>query len=598
MTSVGSSLSAAVERHVHAGDTVQVMLGHSRWTAGARELARQFWGENPGFTLVMTSLGALSALYFEGRLVRKVVTAYSGNSFPTYSPNPLFRRAYESGEVEVEHWSILTLSQRLEAAARGLPAAVTGSLVGSSMEGNDGFAIVGSPFATVGSPFATVGSAFAGRGAASLGPDGPPASGTGLTGTGSPVAGIGLVAPLAPDVALLHAAVSDRQGNLALSEPLLEGVWGAWAARRGVVATVEKVVDDLTGLGHRVLIPSHRVLAVVEAPYGAHPGGCYAPGLPVAGYGEDIPMWVEAAAAARGDFAAFARTYALEPQDHDAYLALLGSERLGALTSRADPDSWRVDADENPLPVAEPTSAWEQAASFGAREVMATIARVDADAVLAGAGVANLAAWVAVARARAAGADVTLTAELGLFGYEPTPADPYIFNQRVFPGTPFLSDASTVLGMVVGGPGTTVVGCLGAAEVDGEGNLNSTELAGGRFLVGSGGANDVASRAAACVVVTLARPERLPRHVAYVTSPGDRVASVVTDRGILRRGDGALRVAAVPAGTEPISERVGALVASCGWQPDVAREVEELAPVEMGEVMALREYDRRRLFLR
>lgn len=584
VTSVGCSLSDAVERYVRPGDTVQVMLGHSRWTAAARELARQFFGEDPGFTLVMTSLGALSALYFEGRMLRKVVTAYSGNSFPTYSPNPLFRRAYESGEVEVEHWSILTLSQRLEAAARGLPAAVTGCLSGSSMATNAGFAVVGSP--------------FAGLDGAAGGPGREITIGQTEGGEGRPLQEIGLVAPLAPDVVLLHAAVSDRQGNLALSEPLLEGVWGAWAARRGVVATVEEVVDDLTGLGHRVLIPAHRVLAVVEARYGAHPGGCYAPQLPVAGYGEDIPMWVEAAEAARGDFAGFARTYALGPADHRAYLALLGEERLGSLTRRADPKSWMADAEDQPLPVDEPVSAWEQAAAFGAREVVGTIGRLGADAVLAGAGVANLAAWVAVARARAAGAEVTLTAELGLWGYEPTPADPYIFNQRVFPGTPFLSDASTVLGMVVGGPGTTVVGCLGAAEVDGRGDLNSTELAGSRFLVGSGGANDVASRAAACVVVTLARPERLPERVAYVTSPGDRVTSVVTDLGVLRRMDGALRVAAVPSGPEPLSGRVGALVTSCGWQPEVARVVEELAPVEMGEVMALREYDRRRLFLR
>ena len=147
---------------------------------------------------------------------------------------------------------------------------------------------------------------------------------------------------------------------------------------------------------------------------------------------------------------------------------------------------------------------------MGAREVERVVAAVDADAVLAGAGVANLAAWVAVARARAAGRNVMLTAELGLWGYQPTPADPYIFNQRVFPATPYLSDASAVLGMVIGGPGTTTVGCLGAAEVDRDGCLNSTQLAGGRFLVGSGGANDVASRATACVVVTLARPERLP----------------------------------------------------------------------------------------
>ena len=560
-----TSLSDAVERHVVPGDTVHVMLGHSRWTAAARELARQHWGGDPGFTLVMASLGALSALFFEGGMLRHVVTAYSGDSFPTYTPNPIFKRAYESGEVTVEHWSFLTLSQRLEAAARGLPAMVTGSLAGSSMAANPGYARVGSPFAEE---------------------DGAATPGT-----------VGLVAPLTPDVALLHAAVADRHGNLALSEPLLEGVWGAWAARRGVVATVDRVVDNLDGLGHRVRIPAHRVLAVVEAPYGAHPGGCYAPGLPVDSYGEDIPFWVQAAQAARSDFGAFARTYALDPVDHAAYLATIGPDRLAWLSGRSGPSSWKQDAEANPVPVDEPISRWERAAGLAVREVERTVDAVGADAVLAGAGVANLAAWVAVARARAAGRTVVLTAELGLWGYEPTPADPYIFNHRVFPGTPYLSDASTVLGMVVGGPATTVVACLGAAEVDRHGNLNSTELAGGRFLVGSGGGNDVASRAAACVVVTLARPERLPAEAAYVTSPGERVTSVVTDRGVLRRLDGVLRVAAVPAGEGSVADRVRHLVGSCGWDPEVVATVEELPAVSEQEVLALREYDRQRLFL-
>ena len=151
--------------------------------------------------------------------------------------------------------------------------------------------------------------------------------------------------------------------------------------------------------------------------------------------------------------------------------------------------------------------------------------------------------------------------------------------------------------MVIGGPGTTTVGCLGAAEVDRDGSLNSTELAGGRFLVGSGGANDVASRATACVVVTLARPERLPATVAYVTSPGQRVVSVVTDKGILRRDDGVLRVAAVPDGDGTPDERVRAFVSSCGYEPDVVRQVEELSAVRPDEVRALREFDRQRLFL-
>ena len=414
----------------------------------------------------------------------------------------------------------------------------------------------------------------------------------------SPVGTLGILEPLVPDVALVHAAAADSAGNLVFSEPLLDGVWGAWAARRGVVATVERILDDIEGLGHRVRVPAHRVLAVVEAPYGAHPGGCYAPGLPVRSYGEDIAHWsMVAEACAGGELDAYADEWVLGPATHDEYLAKVGSEQLQWLEGRSDPMSWKADSDAHPVVEGPAFTAWEQAAAYGAREVERVVADVGADAVLAGAGVANLAAWTAVSRARAAGSPVTLTAELGLWGYEPTPADPYIFNQRVFPSTPFLSDASTVLGMVIGGPGTVTVGCLGAAEVDRAGNLNSTQLGNGRFLVGSGGANDVASRATACVVLTLARPERLPDTAAYVTSPGDRVVSVVTDKGILRRSEGVLRVAAVPAGPGSVEERIRAFVASCGYAPAVARQVEELPEVTVREVRSLREFDRERLFL-
>jgi acyl CoA:acetate/3-ketoacid CoA transferase alpha subunit/acyl CoA:acetate/3-ketoacid CoA transferase beta subunit len=549
-------LEEAVKRHVRPGDSVQVVLGHSRWTAAARELVRQHWGSDPGFTLVMLSLGSLGALFFRGGLLRHVVTTYSGDSFPTYTPNPVFQAAYRSGEVSVEQWSILTFTQRLEAAARGLPAVTTGSLSGSSMADNPGYAEIDSPF-------------------------GP----------------VGMLSPLAPDVALLHAPVADEAGNVAMSGPLMEGAWGAWAARRGAVVTVERVVEDLTPWGHLVQVPAHRVLAVVEAPYGAHPGGLFAPGLPVDSYGEDIPFWVEAKEATRGDFDAWARRWALEPADHRQYLDRLGAERLAWLRSRSDPESWRADAEAHPVDRDAPISRWETAAALGAREVERAIAGIGADAVLAGAGVANLAAWVGVARARAAGRQVYLTAELGLWGYTPTPADPYIFNHRVFPRTPMLTDCTRVLGMIVGGPGTRTVGCLGAAQIDKEGNINSTSIPNGPFLVGSGGGNDVASRADECVVVISAARHRLLDRVGYVTSPGRRVSAVVTDRGVMRKRDGVLRLSAVAAGEGGVEDRVRAAVESCGWPLQVERQIEELSPVSLDEVTSLRRYDPEGLFL-
>src|ERR1700704_1440879 len=140
-----ATLDEAVARHVRAGDVVHPIVGHTRWTAATRELVRQWWGRDPGFTLVMSSLSSLGALFFRGGLVRNVITGYSGDTFPNFTPNPWFAGAYERGAVEVEHWSFLALAQRLEAAARGVPAVVTNSIAGSSMEANDGYPRVATP---------------------------------------------------------------------------------------------------------------------------------------------------------------------------------------------------------------------------------------------------------------------------------------------------------------------------------------------------------------------------------------------------------------------------------------------------------------------
>ena len=157
----------------------------------------------------------------------------------------------------------------------------------------------------------------------------------------------------------------------------------------------------------------------------------------------------------------------------------------------------------------------------------------------------SLAAWVAVGRARASGRRVMLTAELGLWGYSrhrrtlTSSTSGSSRPPRTSPThRPYWAWSSVVLVR-------RRSGCLGAAEVDRAGSLNSTQLAGGRFLVGSGGANNVASRATACVVVTLARTERLPETVAYVTSPGAHAWSA----------------------SSPTRVSFGGTTVSCGWRP-------------------------------
>ena len=553
MPDVGTTLADAVHSHVREGDSLHVAVGHTRWSAAAREIVRQWWGRDPGFTLVMLSLSSLGALFFRGGLLRKVVTGYSGDSFPNFTPNPVFTRAYEAGEVSVEHWSFLAFSQRLEAAARGLPAVTTRSIAGSSMADNEGFATASTPFGDV-----------------------------------------GLLAPLAPDVAVVHAPVADAAGNVAIEAPLLEGVWGALAARRGALVTVEQIVDDLRPWSHLVRIPAHRVLAVAEAPLGAHPGGVFARDLPVDGYGEDYDFWFDARAATRSpDYDDWIRRWVLDVADQETYLERLGAARVDRLRARAEPDSWRDD-DESP-DADLPPNRWEHAAVYAARHVAERAVALDADAVLAGAGVANLAAWLGVGLAREEGCGVVLTAEIGMWGYEPVPGDPFVLNHRNFWRTTMLTDASTVLGAMVGGPGTTTLACLGAAQVDRHGNLNTTRTSEGRFLVGSGGGNDVASVAAEAVVVATLAPGRTPPSLGYVTSPGRAVRALVTDLGVLERDEtGELVLVAVPA--QPGA--ADAARAACGWELRSAPALRELAAPTTGELAALRRFDPRGHLLR
>jgi acyl CoA:acetate/3-ketoacid CoA transferase beta subunit len=400
---------------------------------------------------------------------------------------------------------------------------------------------------------------------------------------------------------LLHAPVADRDGNVALHPPLLEGVWGALAARRGAIVTVEKVVDDIRPWSHLVRIPAHRTLAVVETPMGAHPGGLYAGDLPVDGYGEDYEFWVDARAATRGDdYDQWIDRWVLEVETQDDWLDRLGPERIAALRAKGAPGSWATDEAAHPPDLDAPVNNWERAAVFGARHLARRAVEGAFDGVLAGAGVANLAAWLGVQLARDHGHDVQLTAEIGLWGYDATPADPFVLNHRNFPTATMLSDATTVLGTLVGGPGTRVLGCLGGAQVDQFGNVNSTTLQpDGPFLVGSGGGNDVASSAQECIVVATLNPARTPAHCVYVTSPGRAVEALVTDLGTFeKRGGDTLQLVAVPEGDGTVDERVEAARRGCGWDVAVAATVAQLPAPTADEVHALRRWDPQGWFLR
>ena len=160
-----------------------------------------------------------------------------------------------------------------------------------------------------------------------------------------------------------------------------------------------------------------------------------------------------------------------------------------------------------------------------------------------------------------------------------------------------------VLGTLVGGPGTTTIGCLGGAQVDRHGNINSTLIPDGPFLVGSGGGNDVASVAAE-VGRRRHADARSARRPSAATSRRRGVRcgrSSPTSAGSRSpTPDGELVLTAVPAGDRSRS-RTGssAARAACGWALAVAATPStELPPPTPGEIAALRGWDPRGWFLR
>ncbi|HEY0615958.1 MAG TPA: CoA-transferase [Kribbella sp.] len=147
-----------------------------------------------------------------------------------------------------------------------------------------------------------------------------------------------VVPPLRPDVALIHAPLGDRRGNLHLDQPYVLDERFA-AASRNVVATVERIASSSEVAEAGVTIPGHLVTAVAEVPYGAHPSSCYPR------YAYDRPhlaQYVQAATAGEADLAAYLDRYVTGTPTEEAYRKVIGEERLAAIGSwSASTDAWK-----------------------------------------------------------------------------------------------------------------------------------------------------------------------------------------------------------------------------------------------------------------
>ncbi|MHB8086363.1 MAG: CoA-transferase, partial [Dehalococcoidia bacterium] len=215
--------------------------------------------------------------------------------------------------------------------------------------------------------------------------------------------------------------------------------------------------------------------------------------------------------------------------------------------------------------------------------------------ILAGVGVSNLAAWLAAYKLKDLKQGVELVAEIGMFGYMPRPSDPTVFSMDNLPSCKILTNIEMTLGVIVGGSAGSCLGVLGAAQVDRYGNGNSTKIPNVFFIVGSGGANDVASTCSEAIVFASSGKERLPAQVPYITFPGARVKTLITDVGIFEKREGSdtlTLTSYIPYGTAIREEEaIKGIKRLVGWELEVATPLKKIDLPSYEEKMLLRLFD-------
>lgn len=158
-----------------------------------------------------------------------------------YGLAPNFRRAVESGRIEVRDFSETAMVARLRAAAQGMPFLPIRTLFGSDLA-----KVNREQIRTFDCPF-----------------------------TGEKLQAI---AAAEPEFTIIHGYAGDKYGNVQwpvvrdtddMDQPMAAG------AKR-LIVTVEKIVshDEIKKQPSLTYIPGNWVEAIVEVPYGAHPAAC------------------------------------------------------------------------------------------------------------------------------------------------------------------------------------------------------------------------------------------------------------------------------------------------------------------------------------
>jgi acyl CoA:acetate/3-ketoacid CoA transferase alpha subunit len=276
----------AVRTFIKPGDYIGTELyGSVRCPMSlTREIVRQGIAD-----LRLAGQGVLEAdLLLAAGLIKGLDITYIG--LEVYGVSNALRREVESGRVErCVEWSNAALAWRFKAAAMGVPFLPVRSMLGSDTFKYSAAKVVECPF------------------------------------TGEPLC---LLPALILDVGLIHVHRADQFGNAQI-----DGITGfaaelARASKRLLISAEEIVpTEQIRATPEKTIIPYYLVDAVVEAPFGSHPGEmCYV-------YERDEPAikaWVDASQEAERA-QAYLKEFIYDLPDHAAYLEYVGQERLGEL---------------------------------------------------------------------------------------------------------------------------------------------------------------------------------------------------------------------------------------------------------------------------
>ena len=294
------SLSEAVQRFVPDDSSVAMGLSLESLIpfAAGHEIIRQ---RKRNLCLI----GPISDILFDQVIgagcVRQIKAAWVGNVITGSGYN--FRRGIETDKIKIEDHSNLTLAMALRAGAMGVSFMPSRTALGSDLfKTNPGLKTITCPF-----------------------------SADRLT----------AVAAITPDIAIVHVQRADEYGNT--------NTWGnlgvtrdACLASRHIIITAEEIVssDLISADPNRVITPGFRIDAVVHFPWGAHPSAV--PGY----YNRDHQAFIDYRNESKtlAFFAKWQHRWIDKIQNHQAYLDLLGPERMDALAIKNHVFSESVDS--------------------------------------------------------------------------------------------------------------------------------------------------------------------------------------------------------------------------------------------------------------